>query len=30
MELSVARDKIVTNIEDAHSDIWMTQLAPGK
>jgi hypothetical protein len=30
MELSVARDKIVTNIEDAHSDIWMTQLAPEK
>jgi Tol biopolymer transport system component len=30
MELSVARDKIVTNIEDVHSDIWMTQLAPGK
>ncbi len=27
MELNVARDKIVTNIEDAHSDIWMTQLA---
>ena len=30
MELNVARDKIVTNIEDVHSDIWMTQLAPGK
>jgi eukaryotic-like serine/threonine-protein kinase len=30
MELNVARDKIVTNIEDVHCDIWMTQLAPGK
>jgi Tol biopolymer transport system component/DNA-binding winged helix-turn-helix (wHTH) protein len=30
MELNVARDKIVTNIEDVHSDIWMTEVAPGK
>jgi hypothetical protein len=30
MDLSVAKDKIVTNIEDVHSDIWMTELAPGK
>jgi eukaryotic-like serine/threonine-protein kinase len=30
MELNVARDRIVTNIEDVHSDIWMTQLAPGR
>ena len=29
-ELSVARDKIVTDILEVHSDIWMTQLAPGK
>ena len=30
MELNVARDKIVTNIEDAHSDIWMTPLEAGR
>jgi hypothetical protein len=30
MELSIARDKIVTNLAEYHSDIWMTQLAPGK
>jgi len=26
----VARDKIVTNLNEVHSDIWMMQLGPGK
>jgi Tol biopolymer transport system component len=30
MELNVARDKIVTNLDEFHSDIWMMQLEPGK
>jgi Tol biopolymer transport system component len=30
MELNVARDKIVTNLDEVHSDIWMMDLAPGK
>ncbi|MGB7760863.1 MAG: hypothetical protein WBL61_13600 [Bryobacteraceae bacterium] len=30
MELNVARDKIVTNLDEYHSDIWMMDLAPGK
>jgi hypothetical protein len=28
MELSIVRDKIVTNLDEYHSDIWMTQLVP--
>ena len=30
MEVSVARDKIVTNLDEFRSDIWMIQLEPGK
>jgi serine/threonine protein kinase len=30
MEISVARDKIVTNLEEFRSDIWMMQLEPAK
>ena len=30
MEVNVARDKIVTNLDEFHSDIWMMQLEPGK
>jgi hypothetical protein len=26
MELNVARDKIVTNLDEFHSDIWMMHL----
>jgi serine/threonine protein kinase/Tol biopolymer transport system component len=30
MEIGVARDKIVTNLDEFHSDIWMMELEPGK
>lgn len=30
MEVSVAKDKIVTNLDEFHSDIWMMELEPGK
>jgi serine/threonine protein kinase/Tol biopolymer transport system component len=30
MELNVARDKIVTNLDEVHSDIWMMELEPHK
>ena len=30
MEVNVARDKIVTNLDEMHSDIWMMQLDTGK
>ena len=30
MELNVTRAKIVTNLEESQSDIWMTQLAPDR
>jgi aryl-alcohol dehydrogenase-like predicted oxidoreductase len=30
MQANVARDKIVTNLDEFHSDIWMMQLGPGK
>jgi len=30
MEVNVAADKIVTNLDEFHSDIWMMQLEPGK
>ena len=30
MELNVGRDKIVTNLDESHTDIWMTQLDPVK
>jgi len=30
MEVNVARDKIVTNLDEFHSDIWMMQLDSGK
>jgi Tol biopolymer transport system component len=30
MEVSVARDKIVTNLDEFHSDIWMMELESGK
>ncbi len=30
MEVNVARDKIVTNLDEFHSDIWMMQLEPDK
>ncbi|HVN78204.1 MAG TPA: protein kinase [Terriglobia bacterium] len=30
MEVSVARDKIVTNLDEFHSDIWMMQLEAGQ
>jgi serine/threonine protein kinase/WD40 repeat protein len=30
MEVNVARDKIVTNLDEFHSDIWMMELEPGK
>jgi hypothetical protein len=30
MELNVARDKIVTALDEVHSDIWMMQLEPEK
>ena len=30
MEVSVARDKIVTNLDEFRSDIWMIELEPGK
>jgi hypothetical protein len=28
MEVCVARDKIVTNVDEYHLDVWMTQLEP--
>jgi eukaryotic-like serine/threonine-protein kinase len=28
MELNVAKDKIVTNLDELHSDIWMMDLEP--
>jgi hypothetical protein len=30
MEVNVAKDKIVTNLDEFHSDIWMMQLEPWK
>jgi serine/threonine protein kinase/Tol biopolymer transport system component len=30
MEVCVARDKIVTNLDEYHLDIWMTRLEPGQ
>jgi serine/threonine protein kinase len=30
MEVNVARDKIVSNLDEFHSDIWMMELAPSK
>ena len=30
MEVNVAKDKIVTNLDEFHSDIWMMELEPGK
>jgi serine/threonine protein kinase len=30
MELNVAKDKIVTNLDEVHSDIWMMDLEPHK
>ena len=30
MEINVAKDRIVTNLDEFHSDIWMMQLEPGK
>lgn len=30
MEVNIARDKIVTNLDEYHTDIWMMQLDPGK
>jgi hypothetical protein len=30
MEVNVARDKIVTNLDEFHSDIWMMQLDSGR
>ena len=30
MELNVAKDKIVTNLDEFHSDIWMMELDPHK
>ena len=30
IEVNVARDKIVTNLDEVHSDIWMMELGPGK
>jgi len=30
MELNVAKDKIVTNLNEIHSDIWMMDLEPQK
>ena len=30
MEVNVAKDKIVTNLDEFHSDIWMMQLEPSK
>jgi hypothetical protein len=30
MEVNVARDKIVTNLDEFHSDIWMMELGPAK
>ena len=30
MEVNVAKDKIVTNLDEFHSDIWMMQLEPEK
>ncbi len=30
MEVNVAKDKIVTNLDDIRSDIWMMQLDTGK
>jgi hypothetical protein len=28
MELNVAKDKIVTNLNELHSDVWMMDLEP--
>jgi hypothetical protein len=28
MELTLAKDKIVTNLDEVHSDIWMIDLEP--
>jgi len=30
MEVNVAKDKIVTNPDEFHSDIWMIEFEPGK
>ncbi len=30
IEVNVARDKIVTNLDEVHSDIWMMELGQGK
>jgi serine/threonine protein kinase len=30
MEVNMARDRIVTNLDEFHSDLWMMQLEPGK
>jgi serine/threonine protein kinase len=30
MEVNVARDKIITNLDEFHSDIWMMELESGK
>jgi hypothetical protein len=30
MPVNVARDKIVTKLDEFHSNIWMMQLGPGK
>jgi hypothetical protein len=30
MELNVAKDKIATNLDEVHSDIWMMDLEPHK
>jgi eukaryotic-like serine/threonine-protein kinase len=30
MEVNVAKDKIITNLDEFHSDIWMMELEPGK
>ena len=29
MEVCVARDKIVTNVDEYRLDVWMTQMEPG-
>jgi len=28
--VNVAKDKIVTDLDEFHSDIWMMELEPGK
>ena len=30
MEVNVAKDKIVTSLDEFHSDIWMMELESGK